>query len=53
VSTRKTDVRIFGKPTTRVHRRMAVALAYDEVGNDIDQIRRVANEAAAKVQVKS
>jgi phosphoribosylglycinamide formyltransferase 2 len=53
VSTRKTDIRIFGKPATRLHRRMAVALAYDEVGTDTDEIRRVANEAAAKVQVVS
>jgi phosphoribosylglycinamide formyltransferase 2 len=38
VSTRKTDIRIFGKPSTRVHRRMAVALAYDELGTDVYEI---------------
>jgi phosphoribosylglycinamide formyltransferase 2 len=30
----RTDVRIFGKPTTRAHRRMGVALAWDEKGAD-------------------
>ena len=39
------DVRIFGKPTTRPYRRMAVALAKGD-----DALAR-AREAAAKIKV--
>jgi phosphoribosylglycinamide formyltransferase 2 len=42
------DVRIFGKPTSRPNRRMGVALARAET---TDAARRVAAEAAAKVQI--
>jgi phosphoribosylglycinamide formyltransferase 2 len=47
----QTDVRIFGKPFTRVHRRMGVLLTYDEIGTDIEILRERANTAAAKVKV--
>jgi len=46
-----TDVRIFGKPTTRPYRRMGVALAYDNVGADIDELRKKAKEAAECVEI--
>ncbi len=49
----KTDIRIFGKPTTRPYRRMAVALAYDEVGSDVDAVKNRAIKNAAKVKVIS
>ena len=42
------DVRIFGKPATRPHRRMGVALA---TGPSTDEARRLAAEAAAKVTI--
>jgi phosphoribosylglycinamide formyltransferase 2 len=42
------DVRIFAKPTTRVNRRMGVALARAE---SVEDARRIAVEAAAKVQI--
>jgi phosphoribosylglycinamide formyltransferase 2 len=42
------DLRIFGKPTTRPYRRMAVALALAE---DTDAARRLAAEAAGKVRI--
>ena len=42
------DVRIFGKPTTRPYRRMAVALA---AAASTDEARRLAAEAAAKVRI--
>jgi phosphoribosylglycinamide formyltransferase 2 len=42
------DVRIFGKPTTRPYRRMAVALAR---ASTTDEARRIAAEAAAKVTI--
>ncbi|MFN0083726.1 MAG: formate-dependent phosphoribosylglycinamide formyltransferase [Ferruginibacter sp.] len=46
-----TDVRIFGKPTTRPYRRMGVALAYDNVGADIDAMRKKARVVAGCVGV--
>ncbi len=42
------DIRIFGKPTTRPYRRMAVALA---VGDDCNDARALAGEAAAKLRI--
>ncbi|MFZ5747203.1 MAG: formate-dependent phosphoribosylglycinamide formyltransferase [Pseudomonadota bacterium] len=42
------DVRIFGKPTSRPYRRMAVALA---LADDTDAARRIAAEAAGKVRI--
>ena len=46
-----TDVRIFGKLTTRPYRRMGVALAYDNVGADMDVLREKAKGAAECVGV--
>ncbi|MGZ3721753.1 MAG: formate-dependent phosphoribosylglycinamide formyltransferase, partial [Bdellovibrionales bacterium] len=43
-----TDVRIFGKPSTRKHRRMAVALAR---GKNTDEARRKAFQAASKIKI--
>ncbi len=48
-----TDIRIFGKPSTRPYRRMAVTLAYDEVGTDITLVRKKALANAGKVNVES
>ena len=47
----RVDARIFGKPSTRKHRRMAVALAYDELGCDMDELRAKARRAASQIQV--
>ncbi|HEY0261934.1 MAG TPA: formate-dependent phosphoribosylglycinamide formyltransferase [Chitinophagales bacterium] len=47
----KTDIRIFGKPTTRPYRRMAVALAYDDLGSDVDIVKNKAIANAQKVKV--
>lgn len=46
-----TDFRIFGKPTTRPYRRMAVALAWGSPGSDIEQIKERAKEVAGKILV--
>jgi phosphoribosylglycinamide formyltransferase 2 len=43
------DVRVFGKPVTRPHRRMAVTLA---TGRDTDAARRLAKEAADRVTIR-
>jgi phosphoribosylglycinamide formyltransferase 2 len=41
-----TEVRIFGKPSTRLYRRMGVALAYGEVDTDMNELRKKAKAAA-------
>ncbi|HIZ02612.1 MAG TPA: formate-dependent phosphoribosylglycinamide formyltransferase [Candidatus Bacteroides merdipullorum] len=46
-----TYLRIFGKPTTRLNRRMGVVLCYAPVGNDLDALRDKAKALAAKVEV--
>src|SRR6188768_3748445 len=46
-----TDVRVFGKPTTRPYRRMAVALAYDQTDTDINELRKKAKAAADKISI--
>ncbi len=45
------DFRIFGKPSTRKYRRMAVGLAYDAIGTDTDKVREVARRVAACIKV--
>ncbi|MBE9204680.1 phosphoribosylglycinamide formyltransferase 2 [Synechocystis salina LEGE 06099] len=45
-----TDVRLFGKPNARPHRRLGVALAQ---GESVDQARRLAQATAEKVIVQT
>jgi len=48
----QSDLKIFGKPTTRPYRRMGVALAYDRTGEEsMDALRARAAEIASKVKV--
>lgn len=47
------DVRIFGKPTTRPYRRMAVALTYDKMGSNVNEVKERAIEIAKMVKVES
>src|SRR4026209_31715 len=46
-----TDVRIFGKPTTRPYRRMAVALVHDDLNADMNHLRQKAKETADKISI--
>lgn len=46
-----TYLRIFGKPTTRLHRRMGVVVSYAPLGGDINALRDKCKEAASKVKV--
>jgi phosphoribosylglycinamide formyltransferase 2 len=48
----KSDIKIFGKPNTRKYRRMAVALAWDNVNANIDEVKKRAIEIASKISVK-
>ena len=47
-----TDVRIFGKPTTRPYRRMAVALVYDDITADINELRKKAKINADCISIQ-
>jgi phosphoribosylglycinamide formyltransferase 2 len=47
-----TDVRIFGKPTTRPYRRMAVVLVFDEINANMNEIRKKAKIAADNISVE-
>ena len=45
------DIRIFGKPTTRVNRRMGVVVCNALVGSDLNALRDKAKALAAQVEV--
>ncbi|WP_277043588.1 formate-dependent phosphoribosylglycinamide formyltransferase [Prevotella multiformis] len=45
----RTRLRIFGKPVAHVGRRMGVALCYDDIGTDMDALRRKARRVAETV----
>ena len=47
----KSDVKLFGKPTSRPFRRMGVALAYDELNGDLDNVIKKAKAIAGTVKV--
>ena len=47
----KTDFRLFGKPTSRPYRRMAVALTYDNLNASVKDVVEKAKDAASLVQV--
>jgi phosphoribosylglycinamide formyltransferase 2 len=45
------DIKIFGKPSTRPYRRMGIALVYDNLNGDIDKVKEKAIEISNKVKV--
>ena len=47
-----TDIRIFGKPSTRPYRRMSVALVYDVPGADMNVLRKKAKQAADQITIQ-
>ncbi len=47
----KTDLKLFGKPTSRKYRRMGVALCYDDLDGDMDALVEKTKAAAGKVIV--
>lgn len=51
VKEENTYLRIFGKPATRINRRMGVTLCYAPLGSDIEALREKAKSAAAKIEV--
>ena len=46
-----TDLRIFGKPYTKLNRRMGVALCYATLGSNLTDLREKCKATAAKVKV--
>ncbi len=52
LATPHTDIRIFGKPTTRPYRRMAVALAYDSIGANVDAVKQKAIDTANQIGIE-
>ena len=46
-----TDIRIFGKPYTKVNRRMGIVVCNAPNGSDMDALRNKCKAAAAKVEV--
>ena len=49
----KSDLRLFGKPTSRPYRRMGVVVAYDTSNTDVKAITQRAKELASKIVVKA
>jgi len=47
------EVRVFGKPSTRPYRRMAVSLIHDKIGTDISLLRENARHTASLISVQS
>ena len=47
-----TDVRLFGKPSIRPYRRMGVALVYDSIVGDINDLRLKAKDAANAIIIE-
>ena len=50
---KKTDFRLFGKPTSRPYRRMGVVVTYDLVDHDIEETVKRAKKLASQVKVKT
>ncbi len=49
----KSDIRLFGKPSSRPYRRMGVALAWDDLSEDINSVIEQAKKVAGKIKVVS
>lgn len=51
LANKKTNVRVFNKPTTRPYRRMAVVLTYDDVKSNVNEVKQRAIELAKEIAV--
>ncbi len=51
LNNKQTDVRVFGKPTTRPYRRMAVVLTHDTISSNIDVVKQKAIDLAKEIKV--
>ena len=48
----QSDLRLFGKPTTRPYRRMGIALAYGSVNADTNELRKKAKAIADRIRIE-
>jgi phosphoribosylglycinamide formyltransferase 2 len=53
ISQKQTDIRIFGKPTTRPYRRMGVCLTWDKKNGDVVKVKKRAINNAKHINVHS
>jgi phosphoribosylglycinamide formyltransferase 2 len=53
LSEKNADIKIFGKPTTRPYRRMAVVLTWDKIGTDVVAVKNRAIDLSKTVNVIS
>lgn len=51
LSFKNSDVKIFGKPSARIHRRMGVALTWGSINESMDKLRARARKIAGEVKV--
>jgi phosphoribosylglycinamide formyltransferase 2 len=51
LNNKKTEVRIFGKPTARMYRRMGVVLTHDTVQINVDEVKDKAVQLAKNISV--
>lgn len=49
---KQTEVRVFGKPTTRPYRRMAVVLVHDSLQSNVDEVKEKAIRLAKEIVVR-
>lgn len=47
----RTDLRIFGKPSARINRRMGVVVGYEPLDGDLEALRDRVKAAAARIRV--
>ncbi len=50
---KQTEVRVFGKPTTRPYRRMAIVLVHDNLQSNVDEVKEKAMRLAKEIVVSS
>lgn len=51
LNNKQTDLRVFGKPTTRPYRRMAVVLTYDHTNGNVDSVKQKAIELSKQISI--
>ncbi|RFN59824.1 formate-dependent phosphoribosylglycinamide formyltransferase [Marixanthomonas ophiurae] len=48
----KCDFRLFGKTSSRLHRRMGVVVAYDSIGSSVSEVTKKARKLADSISIK-
>ncbi len=53
LNSKHVDIKLFGKPSTRKYRRMGIVLSSGSLETSSQELRTIASEAAAKIQIES